>query len=33
LGQASRLAGVRPPDVALLSVHLARARRAGSDSR
>ncbi len=28
LGAAGRLAGVRPPDVALLAVHLERARRA-----
>jgi tRNA uridine 5-carboxymethylaminomethyl modification enzyme len=27
LGAASRIAGVRPPDVALLAVHVARARR------
>ncbi|MFM7295724.1 MAG: tRNA uridine-5-carboxymethylaminomethyl(34) synthesis enzyme MnmG, partial [Planctomycetota bacterium] len=26
LGQASRIAGVRPPDVALLAIHVQRAR-------
>ena len=31
LGAASRIAGVRPPDVALLSVHLERQRRARVD--
>jgi tRNA uridine 5-carboxymethylaminomethyl modification enzyme len=29
LGAAGRIAGVRPPDVALLAVHLERLRRAG----
>lgn len=29
LGQASRIAGVRPPDVALLAVHVERRRREG----
>jgi tRNA uridine 5-carboxymethylaminomethyl modification enzyme len=27
LGQAARIAGVRPPDVALLAVHVERRRR------
>ncbi len=30
LGQASRIAGVRPPDVALLSIHVERRRREAS---
>jgi tRNA uridine 5-carboxymethylaminomethyl modification enzyme len=30
LGQASRIAGVRPPDVALLAVHVERRRREAS---
>ena len=29
LGAASRIAGVRPPDVALLAIHVARRRRGG----
>lgn len=32
LGQASRIAGVRPPDVALLAVHIERRRRSGAAS-
>ena len=30
LGQAARIAGVRPPDVALLAIHVERARRESS---
>jgi tRNA uridine 5-carboxymethylaminomethyl modification enzyme len=33
LGQASRIAGVRPPDVALLAVHVERRRREASRAR
>ena len=33
LGQASRIAGVRPPDVALLAVHIERRRRAGDGAQ
>ncbi|MBI5365263.1 MAG: tRNA uridine-5-carboxymethylaminomethyl(34) synthesis enzyme MnmG [Planctomycetes bacterium] len=32
LGQAARIAGVRPPDVALLAIHVERRRRAQSTS-
>ena len=32
LGAAGRIAGINPPDVALLSVHLDRLRRAGSSA-
>ena len=30
LGAAGRIAGVRPPDVALLAVHVERRRRSGA---
>jgi tRNA uridine 5-carboxymethylaminomethyl modification enzyme len=33
LGAASRIAGVRPPDVALLAVHLEQRRRSRSTAR
>ncbi|MBK8179481.1 MAG: tRNA uridine-5-carboxymethylaminomethyl(34) synthesis enzyme MnmG [Planctomycetes bacterium] len=33
LGAASRIAGVRPPDVALLAIHVARRARGQSESR